>query len=63
MIVNAKKAEFQGQLKNSSLRFNLDTKNNKLTYNNNISGGVGDPKELVYNTNASALIKKTSWAE
>ena len=46
-MMGAKKAEFQGQLMNSSLKFNMDAKNNKMTYNNNAGGG-GD-KDLIYN--------------
>ena len=41
----------------------LDDKNNKLSYNNNNASSGGSPKDLVYNTNATAISKKTSWAE
>ena len=47
MILNAKKAEFQGQLIDSSIKFSRDERNNKVTYNNNAGGG-GD-KDLIYN--------------
>ena len=62
-MLKAEKAQFQGQLKKSTIRLNLDDKNNKLTYNNNNSSPNGSPKDLVYNTNATAISKKTSWAE
>lgn len=50
MIINAKKAEFQGQLLNSSLKFNHDSKSNSMAYNNSAGGG-GD-KDLIYNIKA-----------
>ena len=62
-MLKAEKAQFQGQLKKSTIRLNLDDKNNKLTYNNNNSSANGSPKDLVYNTNATDISKKTSWAE
>mmetsp|Transcript_29491 Transcript_29491/g.39230 ORF Transcript_29491/g.39230 Transcript_29491/m.39230 type:complete len:228 (+) Transcript_29491:644-1327(+) len=51
LLSSAKKADFQGQLLNSSVRFTLDENNNRLTYNN-CAGGSAD-KDLVYNIKAS----------
>ena len=50
MIINAKKADFQGYLMNSSVKFTLDEKNNKMGYNNNAGGG--GEKDLIYNIKA-----------
>lgn len=47
MIINAKKAEFQGQLMASSVKFNHDEKSNRLSYNNSMGGG--GEKDLIYN--------------
>ena len=47
MILGAKKADFQGQLMNSSVRFTFDEKNNKVGYNNNAGGG--GERDLIYN--------------
>ena len=59
MIINAKKADFQGSLLDSSIKFTMDERNNRVAYNNNAGGG-GD-KDLIYNIQA----KKTeaTWAE
>jgi hypothetical protein len=51
MIINAKKAEFQGQLMNSSLKFNHDDRANRVTYNN-AAGGGGD-KDLIYKVSSA----------
>ena len=59
MIINAKKAEFQGQLMNSSVRFTLDDKNNRVSYNNNAGGG--GEKDLIYNIKTAK--KEPLWAE
>ena len=47
MIISAKKADFQGQLLDSSIKMTLDERNNRMTYNNNAGGG-GD-SDLIYN--------------
>ena len=59
MIINAKKAEFQGQLMASSVRFTHDANNNRLGYNN-AAGGGGD-KDMIYNVRSQP--KQSSWAE
>jgi len=59
MIINAKKADFQGQLKNSSVKFTFDEKNNKMAYNNNAGGGGNS--DLIYNVKATK--KDEIWAE
>ena len=50
MILAAKKADFQGQLVDSSIKFSLDERNNRMAYNNNAGGG-GD-QDLIYNMKA-----------
>ena len=47
MILNAKKADFQGYLLNSSVKFTMDQRNNKMSYNN--SAGGGGEKDMIYN--------------
>ena len=47
MILSAKKAEFQGQLIDSSIKFSMDERNNRVAYNNNAGGG--GEKDLIYN--------------
>jgi len=59
MMINAKKADFQGQLKNSSVKFTFDEKNNKMSYNNNAGGGGNS--DLIYNMKANR--KQDTWAE
>ena len=59
MILSAKKADFQGQLLDSSVKFTLDERNNRMAYNNNAGGG-GD-KDLIYNIKANQV--DATWAE
>ena len=59
MILNAKKADFQGQLMNSSVKFTFDERNNRVAYNNNAGGG--GEKDLIYNVKAAK--REATWAE
>ena len=59
MILNAKKADFQGQLLNSSVKFTFDERNNRMTYNNNAGGG--GEKDLIYNVKPTK--REATWAE
>lgn len=59
LILNAKKADFQGQLIDSSIKFSLDERNNLMGYNNNAGGG-GD-KDLIYNVKAQK--PPATWVE
>ena len=59
MILNAKKAEFQGQLIDSSIKFSMDERNNRVAYNNNAGGG-GD-KDLIYNVKSNK--QEPTWVE
>jgi len=51
LLINAKRAEFQGQLRNSSLKFTLDEKNNLVSYNNCAGGGGKD--DMIYSVKSS----------
>lgn len=44
---------------NSSVRFTLDEKNNRMSYNNNAGGG--GEKDLIYNIKSAK--KEPLWAE
>ena len=46
LLMGARKADFQSQLLNSSLRFTLDERNNKMSYNNRAGGTEAD---MIYN--------------
>ena len=61
MILSAKKADFQGQLLNSSIKMTFDERNNEVGYNNNAGGG-GD-RDLIYNLKANKFQKEATWAE
>ena len=59
MILAAKKAEFQGQLIDSSIKFSMDERNNRVAYNNNAGGG--GEKDLIYNVKANK--QEMTWVE
>ena len=58
---NAKKAEFQGQLRNSSVRFTHDANNNRVSYNN--CAGGGSDQDLVYNIKSESAKPGVAQAE
>lgn len=61
LIEGAPKADFQGQLMASSVKFTCDERNNRVNYNNSAGGG-GD-RDMIYNLPAEACRKDTAWAE
>ena len=64
MIKSGKKADFQGQLIDSSIRFNRDQKSMEMRYANSASGGHGD-NDMVYNVKANRVdsLKQTNWVK
>ena len=61
---SGKKADFQGQLLDSSVKFNMDKKAQQMKYANNASGGHGE-SDMVYNVKADRVdsLRQTSWVE
>ena len=54
LMKSGKKADFQGQLLDSSVKFNLDKKAMQMKYANNASGGHGE-SDMVYNVKADRV--------
>ena len=64
LIKSGKKADFQGQLIDSSIKFNMDKTSMKMKYANSASGGNGD-NDMVYNVKANHVdsLKQANWVQ
>ena len=64
LLKKGKKADFQGQLIDSSIRFNMDKKASQLGYANKASAG-GNEQDMVYNVKSDRVddLNSRPWAE